>query len=280
MNSAKKSKFIIPGWVQVLSVAVFLVAGLWLTAPAWAGFSLEMSPARFELKADPGKTVRAVVKLRTKGRGSQKIEVTKGHFGLTEDGGPQFDSPKDAARSAAAWINFNQTEFSILPMQEKLLRLEITVPSQTPAGGYRAAVYLTPPSGEEKTKAGGANVFLQGRLALLIYVTVGGARPDGQIKAWEWRRIPPGKEDSLACQVGNQGNAHLRLAGVVQVEDDRGEKYDAIVPGVPVLPGQRAWTALEFKGKTPSPGSPVTITGAIDLGRGEERIHAQVGGRR
>ena len=277
-----RGKPLLPGREILLKgcVGVGLVAGLLLPGSAGAGFSVEMTPARLELKADPGKTIRAAIKLRTRGRGSQKVEVTTGYFGLNDDGAPLFDPPKGAPQSAAAWITLNQTGFTIHPRQEKILRLEIAVPPQTTPGGYRAALYLAPLAAETKSKEGGATVFMQGRLALLIYVTVGGARPDGQIKVWEWRRIPPGKQDSLACQVINQGNAHLRLAGVVQVVNAQGEKYDAIVPGAPVLPGQRTWVPLDFPEKAPSPGSAVTITGAIDLGRGEERINAQVGGRR
>lgn len=256
-------------------MAVLLLPGL-----AWAGFSVEMTPARLELKADPGKTLRVAIKFRTRGRGSQKVELTKGHFGLDDEGAPLFDTPKDAPQSAAAWITINQTNFTINPNQERILRMEVTVPPQTPPGGYRAALYIAPPAGDAKSKEGGATVFLQGRMALLIYVTVGGAKPDGQIKAWEWRRIPPGKEDSLAFQVTNQGNAHLRLVGVVRVVDTQGQKYDAIVPGMPVLPRQLTWVPLEFPEKAPPRGSAVTIEGAIDLGQGEKRINAQVGGRK
>jgi P pilus assembly chaperone PapD len=257
-----------------------VVASLLLPGPLWAAFSVEMTPARLELKADPGKTLRAAIKFRTRGRGTQKVEITKGHFGLDDEGVPLFDTPRDGAQSAAAWITLNQTSFAINPRQERILRLEVTVPPQTPPGGYRAALYVMPPPGDTKTKEGGATVFLQGRLALLIYVTVGGAKPDGQIKAWEWRRIPPGKEDSLAFQVTNQGKAHLRLAGVVQVVDAQGQKYDAIVPGLPVLPGQSQWVPLDFPEKAPPPGSAVTIDGSVDLGQGEKRINAQVGGRK
>jgi P pilus assembly chaperone PapD len=254
---------------------ILLWAGL-----AQAGFSVEMTPARLELKANPGKTLRAAIKLRTRGRGAQKVEVTKGHFGLDDEGAPLFDTPQDGPQSAAAWVTINQTSFTINPNQERLLRLEVTVPPQTPSGGYRAALYVTPPPGDAKSKEGGATVFLQGRLALLIYVTVGAAKPDGQVKAWEWRQISPGKEASLAFQVNNQGNAHLRLAGVAQIVDAQGQKYDAIVPGLPVLPGQSQWVPLDFPEKTPPVGSAVTIEAAIDLGQGEKRIHAQVGGRK
>jgi P pilus assembly chaperone PapD len=280
MRSGGESFFpwreILPRWC----VEVILAAGLLLPGLAWAGFSVEMTPARLELKADAGKTIRAAIKLHTRGRGSQKVEVTKGYFGLDDVGAPLFDTPKDAPQSAAAWITINPTGFNINPNQERIVRMEITVPPQTPPGGYRAALYIAPPAAEAKSKEGGATVFLQGRLALLIYVTVGGARPDGQIKTWSWHRIPPGQEDSLALQVANQGNAHLRLAGVVQVVDPQGQKYDAIVPGVPVLPGQLVWVPLDFPEKAPPPGSAVTIEGAIDLGRGEQRINAQVGGRK
>jgi len=257
-----------------------LVAGLLLGGPAWAGFAVEIAPARLELKVDPGKTVRAAIKLKTRGRGAQKVEVTKGHFGLDDTGTPHFDTPKDTSKSAAAWITVNQTEFTINPTQERILRMELTVPPGTPPGGYRATLYIAPPKGDAKSKDRGASVFLQGRLALIIYVTVGGAKPDGEIKAWEWRKLPPGKQESLALQVNNRGNAHLRLAGVVQVVDAQGQKYDAIVSGMPVLPGQLAWIPLDFQEKAPPPGSAVTIDGAIDLGQGEKRINARVGGRK
>jgi len=253
---------------------------LCLSSGAQAGLSIEMSPARMEIQANPGKTVRAVVKLRTRGRATQKVEVTKGFFGLTDDCTPVFDPPKDAPQSAAAWISLSNTSFSINPNQEKLLRLEISVPAQAQTGGYRAAIFFTPPQPDTKTKKQGATLFLQGRLALLIYVTVGEAKPDGEIKAWEWRRLQPGKPDKIAFQVTNRGTAHLRLAGVAQVSDNQGKKYEAMVAGLPVLPGRTAWIPLEFQESGPVPGSPVSINAAIDLGQGEKRIYAQVGGRK
>jgi len=49
---------------------------------------------------------------------------------------------------------------------------------------------------------------------------------------------------------------------------------------LPVLPSQSQWVPLEFPEKAPPAGSAVTIEGAIDLGQGEKRINAQVGGRK
>jgi len=37
---------------------------------------------------------------------------------------------------------------------------------------------------------------------------------------------------------------------------------------------------LDFPEKAPPPGSAVTIDGSVDLGQGEKRINAQVGGRK
>ena len=257
---------------------VMLMVGLMLVpaGPAQAGFAVEMTPARLELKAQPGKTVRAAVKLRTRERSIQNVEVRTGSFGLNEEGSPVFNNPKDAPQYAAAWITTSNTEFKINHMQEKLLRLEVNVPPGTAPGGYRAAVFITPPKEDAKTKAG-ANVFLVGQLALLIYVTVGGATPQGVINKWEWRQIPPAKTESLAFQVANQGNAHLRLAGLAGVTDKQGKKYEAFVPGVPVLQGQSRWVGLEFQEGSPPPKSAVNIDATIDLGQGEKRINANVG---
>ncbi len=257
---------------------VLLMVGLMLVpaGPAQAGFAVEMTPARLELKVDPGKMVRAAVKLRTRERTIQKVEVSTGYFGLNEEGSPVFNDPKDAPQSAASWITTSHNEFKINPMQQRLLRLEVNVPPGTPPGGYRAAVFIAPPKEDAKTKAG-ANVFLVGRLALLIYVTVGGATPQGVIKKWEWRVIPPAQTEKLAFQVTNQGNAHLRLAGLAQATNKQGNKYEALVPGVPVLQGHTRWVSLEFRGDSPPAKSAVNIDATIDLGQGEKRINAFVG---
>ena len=113
-----------------IGILVALLGLLLMASGAQAGLSIQMSPARLEIQANPGKTVRAAVKLRTRGRATQKVEVTKGFFGLTDDLAPVFDAPKDAPQSAAAWITLSNTSFSINPNQEKLLRLEISVPAQ------------------------------------------------------------------------------------------------------------------------------------------------------
>ncbi len=264
----------------VLRTIALLGLVLALAIPVRAGFSVEMTPARLELKADPGKTVRASVRLRTRGLATQKVEIAKGHFGLTEDLTPVFDHPKDAPQSAASWLTLSQTAFSINPNQEKLLRLEFRVPAGTFPGCYRAAVFIAPPPPEGKEKKQGAVMMLRGRLALLIYLTVGGARPNGVIKAWEWRPPQPGKPLAPSFQVVNQGNAHLRLLGIARVTGPDGRKYETAVPGVPVLPGQSAWVSLEFTESGPVPGSPVSIEASLDLGQGEKKISATLTGRK
>ncbi len=264
----------------ILRGAAVLGLFLGLTGPAQAGFSLEMTPARLELKADPGKTIRASVRLRTRGNATQKVEIAKGHFGLTDDLTPVFDDPKDAPYSAAAWLTLSQTGFSINPNQDKLLRLEFRVPAGTPPGDSRAAVFIAPPPPETKEKKPGAVMVLRGRLAFLVYLTVGGAKPNGVIKAWEWRPSQPGKPLAPSFQVVNQGTAHLRLLGIARVAGPDGKKYEAIVPAVPVLPGQTAWVHLEFTEAGPPPGSPASIEASIDLGQGEKKISANLPGRK
>ena len=260
----------------LLSMGLLLLPAL----PVQAGFAVEMTPARLELKVDAGKTTRSAVKLRTRERMVQKVEVRTGYFSLNNEGSPVFDNPKDMSQSAAAWITASSPEFKINPNQDKLLRLEVNVPPVTPPGGYRAAVFIAPPKEDTKSKKEGANVFLVGQLALLVYVTVGGATADGVVKSWEWKQIPPAKSEGLAFQVTNQGTAHLRLAGIAEVKDSQGKKFDAVVPGVPVLQGQTRWVPLEFVEGTPALKSAVDIDATIDLGRGEKRINAHVGERK
>ena len=194
---------------------------------------------------------------------------------------PLFDTPKDAARSAAAWITLNPTEFTIHPDAGKNPAPgDHRSPPKPHLGGIGPQSISAPPTTRPRSKEGGATIFLQGRLAFLIYVTVGGARPDGQIKAWEWRRIPPGKEDSLALQVSQSGERPSATGRDCPGRGPpQGQKFDAIVPGVPVLPGQRTWVALDFPDKVLRPVVPCHL-GNYQLRKGEQRINAHVGGRK
>lgn len=255
----------------LLSLLVFLAVPF----QAEAGFSLGISPVRWEAEGKPGKTVRNVVKLRSGPGAMQNVKVTVCDWTLTEDGAPIYDKAGSMANSAVAWIRLEPDQLSVYPRQEKMVRVSVEIPNTVPPGSYRAALLFEPPGAEQKGVEGAASVFIRGRLAFPIYVTVGDARPDGEILESAWHEVP-GKGLALALKIRNGGNAHLRAGGFFSTRSRSKSTFEGIVSEVPILPGQTRWVPLEFQGESPPPGTDLDLTLHIDLGRGEREFKQNV----
>jgi hypothetical protein len=253
-----------------------VLALLGLPGQARAGFSLGISPVRWEASGKPGETVRNVVKLRSGAAAKQDVKVTVCDWTLTEDGAPVFDQPGSMAASAAAWVRLEPDALSVYPRQEKMVRVSIAIPSTISPGSYRAALLFEAPGADQKNgEEGAANVFIRGRLALPIYITVGDARPDGEILGIAWHDIP-GRGLTLALRVRNGGNAHLRTGGFFSARSQSKSTFEGIVAEVPILPGQTRWVPMEFQEENPPPGAALDLTLHIDLGRGEREFKENV----
>ncbi|HYA02450.1 MAG TPA: hypothetical protein VEI04_04975 [Syntrophobacteria bacterium] len=247
-----------------------------LPVQARAGFSLGISPVRWEAAGKPGETVRNVVKLRSGAGAMQDVKVTVCNWTLTEDGAPVYDEAGSMTDSAVAWIRLEPDAFSVYPRQEKLVRVSVEIPSIVPPGSYRAALLFEPPSPDHKVDVEGtASVFIRGRLAFPIYVTVGDARPDGEILESAWHEIT-GKGLTLALKIRNGGNAHLRMSGFFSCRSRSKSTFEGIVAEVPILPGQTRWVPMEFQGESPPPGADLDLTLHVDLGRGEREFKHNV----
>ncbi len=241
-----------------------------------SGFSLGISPVRWEAEGKPGETLRNVVTLTSGTRAIQKVSVGVGDWTLSDDGAPVFADAGRMPDSAASWIRFRPKEFSVYPRQKQTVRISIQVPNETPSGSYRVALFFEPPKeADQKGKSGAATVFIRGRLALPIYVTVGDARPEGKILDVAWKTLK-GKSPLPALKVQNTGNAHLRMNGFFSARGVSGTRFEGIVAGLPLLPGQIRWIPLEFRGEMPPEGSDLDLTLRVDLGQGEQKVSMRV----
>jgi fimbrial chaperone protein len=261
-------------WILTLAL-LNLLAFVALPFQAEAGFSLGISPVRWEAAGKPGETVRNVVKLRSGAGAMQNVKVTVCDWTLTEDGAPVYDKAGSMADSAASWIRLQPDELSVYPRQEKVVKVSIEIPSAVPPGSYRAALLFEPPGAEQKGVESAASVFIRGRLAFPIYVTVGDARPDGEIIETAWNEVP-GKGLTLAMKIRNGGNAHLRMSGFFSATSRSKSTFEGTVSEVPILPGQIRWVPMEFQGETPPPGADLDLTIHVDLGRGERELKVNV----
>ncbi|MCP4665621.1 MAG: hypothetical protein GY849_04565 [Deltaproteobacteria bacterium] len=240
--------------------------------PVHAGFSLGISPVRWEAEGKPGKTLRMVVELRGGAGTIQKVDVSAGDWTLRDNGAPVFGKPGSMPQSAASWVRFHPDALSLYPRQKKSVRVSIRIPEGTPSGSYRTALLFQPPDMDLKGKAGAASVFIRGRLALPIYVTVGDVQPDGQILETAWRGTRKGKGSAPALKIHNRGKAHLRLHGIFEARSRSGKRFEGIIPSLPLLPDQTRWIPLEFQGGSPAPNAYLDLTLYVDLGKGERKV--------
>lgn len=240
-----------------------------------SGFSLGISPIHWEAVGQPGDTVRNVVTLTSGARAIQEVSVSVGDWTLNEDGAPVFAHPETMSDSAASWIRFQPKEFSVYPRQRKTVKISILIPDEMPSGSYRAALFFEPPGADQEGKSGAATVFIRGRLALPIYVTVGDARPEGKILEAKWKTLK-GRGHTPTLKVENRGNAHLRMNGFFSASTLSGNRFDGIIPGLPILPGHTRWIPLEFRGKEPTSDSDLDLMLNVDLGDGERKFNIKV----
>ena len=77
-------------------------------------------------------------------------------------------------------------------------------------------------------------------------------------------------------KVQNRGNAHLRMNGFFSASTLSGDRFEGIIPGLPILPGHTRWIPLEFRGKEPTSESDLDLTLNLDLGDGERKFEITV----
>lgn len=265
---------------RVTCALLCLLIDLCLCLPVYCGLDLGISPVRWETRGKPGKTLRQVVVLTGGGAAIQNIKIRVGDWTLSDDGAPVYgEAGRVMDESALSWVRVDPGQLSIYPRQRKTVRISMHIPDKTASAGYRAAVFFEPEQESGgKTKGATASVFVTGRMALPIYVTVGDARPRGEILEASWR-ADHGAVPTPALRVHNRGNAHLRMNGIFSASTFSEKRLEGIIPAVPVLPGRTRWIPLTFRGQSPTPFSDVHLKLLVDLGDGETEVRIVARGK-
>ena len=116
--------------------------------------------------------------------------------------------------------------------------------------------------------ANGPTVPVAGRVAVIVYVMVGGATPKLDVVASQVVMV--GGEALPVLQVKNSGNAHGRLDGFLSGTDASGKKLEFSVSTLPILPGETRAISLSVNRGERDPAFkiayPVTIRGNLEWG--------------
>jgi hypothetical protein len=250
----------LPGWLCAVALA-----GVPLTALA-QGFAAYITPPRFEVQVAPGQNLRQVVEIQHVGQQKGNYRVYTSDWSFLPDNSVAF-SDALAADSCRPWVAVERRELTIEPGARYRYRFEIMPPPGTPARECRFALMI---EGLDPARVeGSVNFPVGGRIAVIVYASIGDAAPQLEIVA---TRVATANGKPVAVvDVRNRGNAHGRLEGFVNGTDASGARFEMSPADLPILPGETrsvAITPVAEEGKpAPEVRFPLKVKGSLEWGK-------------
>ncbi len=254
-----------------LAVAVLATALAMLPGVARAQVSVEVAPPRVDLSTANGGTPQTqAITLTNKDKNPVRIRARVDDWFLSKDGTPQFVLAEGKIPfSAAAWTRVNPSEQVAQPGETVTVRFTTTAPAGTTAGGYRAAIMFEfePPGGDAGGR--GRSVTFKGRVATVVYVTVGAPKP--AVELVDVQEVDPSSVGPpvVMATLKNTGRVHVRTRGQMLIYNQAGSVVRRIpIPDVPVLPESERALVMQMvdPGQEPLPPGQYRVEFRIDVG--------------
>jgi hypothetical protein len=198
------------------------------------GFAALVSPPRFEVSGKAGATLRQVIEITNPSNVPAKFRLHTADFVLGADYGVTFHDEL-APDSCRPWVAIERPLVSLPAGGTIHYRFEVQVPKDAPAGECRFGVMIEADE-PSVAKAGVMQLPIVGRIAVIVYVTIGDAAP--QIEVFGPEVVNLNGKTVPALRVHNSGNAHTRMSGFLTGKDAAGKKYDFTPSDLPILPGE------------------------------------------
>jgi hypothetical protein len=249
------------------SFCLFVLLAAALSAPVHAqGFAALVSPPRFELATQPGKTVRSVIEVSNRSTAPARYLMHTADWTFAPDFSVNFHDDLQAG-SCRPWVAIERPEIAIPGGATLRYRFEVAVPADAPAGECRFAIMI---EGAEPSiaRSQGLDMPVTGRIGVIVYLIIGDGQPvlevfGPKIAMLNGERIP-------ALRVHNSGSAHGRMTGFLTGTDAKGIKYDFTPADFPILPHEEREVFLTPSTATddhPALTFPVTIKGTLEWGK-------------
>ena len=262
-------------------VASALTAALYFPPLLGAGFSGMVSPPRFELKGNPGEVIRERLEIQNADDLPASYSLRTADWDLDKNGGVVIHPAELQPGSCRPWARLERASLRLPGKGLRNYRFEIHIPEDATVGECRLALLVetSEDEGPLLAKAGKIQFPVQGRIAVIIYVAVGGAKPNLRVDQLRLEEID-GQYVPVAL-LHNSGNAHGRPEGLLDVTDAMGQKLEFNVSPSPILPGEsrtipiRQSTPQGDDDKKYSP--PLKIKGLIEWEDGDYRVDTVLG---
>jgi hypothetical protein len=227
------------------------------------GFAALVSPPRFEVASKPGDTLRQVIQLTNRSNTPGKYRMHTADFVLGADYGVNFHDEL-LPGSCRPWVAIERPNVTLPAGGTIHYRFEVQVPPDTQPTECRFAIMVEADE-PSMTQAGAVQLPIVGRIAVIVYVTVGNAAP--QIEVFGPEVVTLNGQRVPALKVHNTGNAHTRMSGFLTGRDAAGKKYDFTPSDLPILPGETrdvVLTPSSSDNQNPTLSFPVSVQGTME----------------
>jgi hypothetical protein len=218
--------------IRAVASALIAVTAMAVSAPVLAattttttgaGNGMQVSPLRTELTITPGASTTTSVFVQNVTGQNETLQTLVNDFtaGGSENGTPQLllNGENDKAHGLRQFVNA-LPNVTLKPNEQREVKVTITIPSGTAAGGYYGAVRFAPAG-----VLGGQNVNLAASVGSLILVRVpGNIKEDVKIASLDVRRgnspriiFTNGKSLSAMVRFENKGNVQEAPFGKIQL---------------------------------------------------------------
>ena len=230
------------------------------------GFAALVSPPRFELLAQPGKTVRSVIEVSNRSTAPARYLIHTADWTFSPDFSVTFQDDLQPG-SCRPWVAIERPEVVVPGGGTLRYRIEVAVPADAPAGECRFAVMI---EGAEPSiaRSRGLDMPVTGRIGVIVYLTIGDGAPDLEVFGPKIATLNGQQIPTLI--VHNSGNAHGRMTGFLTGKDAKGVTYDFTPSDFPILPHEQRDVFLTPSTATddhPALTFPVTVKGTLEWGK-------------
>jgi hypothetical protein len=249
-------------WLLLAALAPAAVA-----QPQAGGFGASASPPRVEIQLNAGTTKRQVIDITHAPNNVGRYRVYTNDWRMKPDGSVEFGEAL-AEDTCRPWVAIERRDLSIQPQSRYRYRFEVTAPSVIPDRECRFALMIEGVDPLQVQQQGVA-MPVSGRIAVIVYVAVGNAKPKFEVQGSTISDVNGMKVPAIV--VKNTGNAHGRFDGVVEGMDADGRKLELLPSNSPILPGDTRTVALmpavEEGKPAPTVKYPLEVKGSLEVGK-------------
>ncbi|MFH1854419.1 MAG: hypothetical protein ABH815_03800 [Candidatus Omnitrophota bacterium] len=189
-----------------------------------------VTPMEFHLNVSAGEGTTNTFYIRNRGDETIALKVYAGDFWIEPDGKELFLESGTVERSCARWLEISPEELELAPGESQAIRFKIDVPLQM-TGTYWAMIFVeqaTKPTIKSARRGDQQfNIISFQRVGVRIFENTPGTEIEGGkitevIARWDAEV----KDYTVALKFQNDGYAHLKCNGFVDIKDMKGESVN------------------------------------------------------